>query len=129
MNFYILPDNQGYYDPQGVYFDADGFNADGGYYDEAGRYWPPRSQRKRVAKDIDDDELIKQFEDGLNETDDLHDDFQNKYYRQYEEEVVPQEEAVPVESEEEDEEEEEEGEHDEVYAAGFMDPPVFAERK
>ena len=80
MSFYILPDNQGYYDPKGVFFNADGFNAEGGYYDEAGRYWPPRSQRKK-AKDIDDDELIKQFEDGLNETDDVHDDFQNKYYR------------------------------------------------
>lgn len=101
MNFYILPDNQGYYDPHGVYFDSEGFNAEGGYYDQAGRYWPPRSQRKRAPKDIDDDELIKQFEDGLNENEDVHDDFQNKYYRQYEEEVVPQEEAVPVESEEE----------------------------
>ena len=38
--------------------------------------------------------------------------------------MVPQEEAVPVESEEEEEEEEEELEHDEVYAAGFMDPPA-----
>lgn len=37
---------------------------------------------------------------------------------------------MPVESEEEEEdEEEEELEHDEVYAAGFMDPPVFVERK
>jgi hypothetical protein len=40
MNFYILPDNKGFYDPDGYFFDEKGFDEFGGYYDNDGLYHP-----------------------------------------------------------------------------------------
>lgn len=34
--FYILPNNTGFYDPLGNYFDKDGYDLTGGYYDDGG---------------------------------------------------------------------------------------------
>lgn len=51
MNFYILPNEKGnkhicnsyllgFYDPDGYFFDKDGFDQFGGYYDNEGYYHP-----------------------------------------------------------------------------------------
>ena len=77
MNFYILPNNQGFYDPKGVYFNSDGFNAEGGYYDEDGKYFPPKRDpaKKKPRNEIEDDEeLIRQFEGSLAEEEDVEDE-------------------------------------------------------
>ncbi len=77
MNFYILPNNKGFYDPKGVYFNPDGFNAEGGYYDEDGKYFPPKRDpaKKKPRNEIEDDEeLIRQFEGSLAEEDDVEDE-------------------------------------------------------
>lgn len=78
MDFYILPDNKGFYDPDGYLFNSEGFDEFGGYYDEEGQYFPgdgnkhlypelteDKKEKKKTQgkkKDIDDDELIRQFE-------------------------------------------------------------------
>ena len=38
--FYILTSGE-FYDMDGIYFDLDGFDGSGGYYDDYGTYIPP----------------------------------------------------------------------------------------
>ena len=76
LGFYILPDNQGFYDPDGYYFDKDGFDEFGGSYDERGYYHPGEKNKHEFMAEEEDyyeDELIRQFEDGNNEDDDVVD--------------------------------------------------------
>ena len=51
-----------FYDPDGYYFDQDGFDEFGGYYDSKGLYFPGPGN-KHEFKDLldyeDDDELIR----------------------------------------------------------------------
>lgn len=114
MNFYILPDNQGFYDPRGVYFDSEGFDEHGGYYDEEGKYFPGESKSKARRHHVDDDdELIRQFEG--NDDDDYdpaeHDELQNKYYQEFKKkEKIYVETAALDKDEDEEEEEDPEGE-------------------
>jgi hypothetical protein len=45
MGFYILPDNKGFYDPDGFLFDEKGFDQFGGYYDNDGLYHPGEANK------------------------------------------------------------------------------------
>lgn len=84
MGFYILPDNQGFYDPRGVYFDKEGFDEHGGYYDEEGKFYSGGTPPKK--KTLDDDELIRQFEaqdDDDSDGEEVHDELQNRYYQEF----------------------------------------------
>jgi hypothetical protein len=112
MGFYILPDNKGFYDPDGFFFDEEGFDKYGGYYDNDGSYHPGKgnihefpdyqkskkdsdqrrggnndaTKKGKGIEDIDDDdELIKAFERGDDEiVDEDHDDPNiNKYLNEY----------------------------------------------
>lgn len=42
MGFYILPDNKGFYDLEGYYFNGDGYDEFGGSYDDEGHYHKAR---------------------------------------------------------------------------------------
>lgn len=44
-NFYILPDGD-FYDNEGYYFDVEGFDELGGYYDDNGEYIAPPGLNK-----------------------------------------------------------------------------------
>ena len=116
MKFYILPDDQGFYDPEGYFFDSEGFDADGGHYDKFGVYHaPPKSESrskqngKKTKKNVyeEDDDLIRQFEGGnYDDNDDaaLEDEFQNKYFQEFKKkEKEIHEEIHGVESEDEEE--------------------------
>jgi hypothetical protein len=50
MNFYILPNDQGFYDPDGYLFDAEGFDEFGGYYDNDGFYHPGEKNKHEFEK-------------------------------------------------------------------------------
>ncbi len=86
MGFYILPNEKGFYDPDGYFFDQDGFDMFGGYYDNDGYYHPGKKNDRLPASgskknDIDDDdELIKAFERGDDANDDDADDHRIKKY-------------------------------------------------
>lgn len=42
--FYILPNEGGFYDPLGNYFDKNGYDLTGGYYTDDGEYVPGTSE-------------------------------------------------------------------------------------
>lgn len=45
LGFYILPNQEGFFDPDGYYFDGEGFDKFGGYYDEEGNYFPGEANK------------------------------------------------------------------------------------
>ena len=107
MDFYILPENKGFYDPDGYFFDEKGFDEFGGYYDNDGVYHPgegnkhefpdrehtqkdsenrrggDQDQNKGKKKDKyqDDDDLIRAFERGDDE--DYQDDYDEPDLKKY----------------------------------------------
>jgi hypothetical protein len=50
MNFYILPNDSGFYDPDGYFFDSEGFDEFGGYYDNDGYYHPGEKNKHEFEK-------------------------------------------------------------------------------
>ena len=110
MGFYILPDNKGFYDPDGYFFNEKGFDEFGGYYDNEGLYHPgpgnmhefpdykksanhqnDYDHRRGGGKDTkkgkrrvdyeEDDDLIKAFERGDDE--DFQDDHDDPTIKKY----------------------------------------------
>lgn len=57
-----------FYDPDGYYFDKEGFDEFGGYYDSDGYYHPGEGNKHEFEdlheEDDYEDELIQQFERG-----------------------------------------------------------------
>lgn len=79
--------NVDFYDPDGYYFDKEGLDEYGGYYD--GIYYVPGEGNRHEFEDLyyeeDDyeDELIRQFERGHQEDDDDYDEVQERLYREF----------------------------------------------
>jgi len=66
-----------YYDPDGFYFDREGFDEFGGYY--KGIFYIPGEGNKHELEDLygdedEEDELIRAFERGHEENDDDYDE-------------------------------------------------------
>ena len=49
MGFINMP-NGSFYDPEGVYFDQEGYNKFGGYYDYDSNYFPGSEEPKHKSK-------------------------------------------------------------------------------
>jgi hypothetical protein len=58
----------GFYDPDGYYFNVEGFDEFGGYYDDDGLYFPGELNKHEFEDyyddELDEDELVRQFERG-----------------------------------------------------------------
>jgi hypothetical protein len=74
-----------FYDPDGYYFNKDGFDEFGGYYDAKGIYHPGEKNKhefEELYQDYDEeDDLIKQFEQG--DDDEFAEENYAKYEREY----------------------------------------------
>ena len=66
-----------FYDPDGYYFNAEGKDEFGGYYDDRGYYHPGPGNKHEFEEyedEDEEDELIKQFERGHAEDEDVDDE-------------------------------------------------------
>jgi len=98
FGFYRLPDKS-YWDPDGVYFNKEGFDKHGGYYDENCEYHPGKGWLPELMcyedeadgqidknADLVDDEIgeygpgLDVLEDDYNENDDLYDNLDDQFY-------------------------------------------------
>lgn len=81
-----------FYDPDGYYFNKEGFDEFGGRYDNEGLYIPGEKNKHEFqdmyAQEVDDDEyndeLVRQFENGEGDDDDDQvDEEQERLYREF----------------------------------------------
>jgi hypothetical protein len=91
-----------FYDPDGYYFDVDGFDEFGGYYDKKGYYHPGKANAHEFKDlleydDEEEDELILQFERGHRHSEDVKDELQEILYNEF----TQKEKDLYVENEEE----------------------------
>ena len=90
-----------FYDPDGYYFNEEGFDEFGGHYE--GIYYIPGEKNKHEFEDLYgdddyDDELIRQFEQGADDDDDGFDEEQERLYREFKK----KENILPIDEEEDD---------------------------
>jgi hypothetical protein len=114
----LIPFSIDFYDPDGYYFDQEGFDEFGGYYE--GIYYYPGEGNKHEFEDFqdddyEDDDLLRQFERGENDYDE--DDYDEVQERMYEE-FKKKEKVVN----EDDVDEEEEVEKEQYYHPDSVQP-------
>lgn len=98
----ILKPSVDFYDPDGYYFDVEGFDEFGGYYDSKGYYHPGEANKHEFEElhDYDyEDDLIRQFDRGHRFDDDEGDEFQENLYKEF----AQKEKDLYVENDEEEE--------------------------